>query len=91
MLMLKDECVSDCPKGWLSNYTANECYPLSDLDIDLWPFPCLIVAVLFGLLSMVGGMQKKKHLLVPNWLVLMGFLEHGCILSQIILNFKYGT
>lgn len=29
--------------------------------------------------------------MIPNWLVLMGILEHGCLLSQIILNFRYGT
>ena len=28
---------------------------------------------------------------MPNWLVLMGLLEHGVILSQLLLNFKYGT
>ena len=28
--------------------------------------------------------------MIPNWLVLMGLLEHGCLLSQIILNFQYG-
>ena len=89
--MFKSECVSDCPSGWLSNYEANECYPLTDLDVKLIPFPCLIVMVILFFLSYVGSKQKRKHLLVPSWLVLMGILEHGCIISQIILNFKFGT
>jgi hypothetical protein len=54
-MMLKDSCVSDCPKGYLSNYSGNFCYPLSDLDIRLIPFPCLIIAVLFFFLSYVGS------------------------------------
>ena len=91
LLMLNDECVSDCPKGYLSNYSASECYPISGLDIDLIPFPCLILAIVFFFLSYVGSKQKRKHLLIPNWLVLMGFLEHGILLSQIILTAQFGT
>lgn len=29
--------------------------------------------------------------MIPNWLFLMGLLVHGCLLSQMILNFKFGT
>ena len=90
-MMFQTECVTDCPKGWLSNYAASECYSIASLDIKLIPFPSLIIAFVFLFLSYVGSKQKKKHLLIPNWLVLMGLLEHGAILSQLILNFKYGT
>ena len=84
-------CVSTCPKGYVADYDKNTCTALSDMDISLIPFPCLIVAGTFFILSYVGYKQKRKHLLVPNWLVLMGILEHGCLLSQIILNLQYGT
>ena len=86
-----DACVDDCPKGYLSNYEASSCYPLSDLDIRLIPFPCLIIACVFLFLSYVGDKQKRKHLFIPNWLILMALLEHGCLLSQMILNFRFGT
>ena len=89
--MYLDNCVSDCPSGWLSNYESSECYPLTDLDINLIPFPSLIIAGIFFFLSYASAKRKKKHLLVTNWIVLMGLLEHGVLLSQIILNFKYGT
>ena len=75
----------------MADYDAKTCAALSDMDISLIPFPCLIVAGTFFILSYVGYKQKKKHLMIPNWLVLMGLLEHGCLISQIILNFKYGT
>ena len=81
LMMHLDACVSDCPKGYLSNYEASSCYPLSDLDIRLIPFPCLLIACVFLFLSYVGDKQKRKHLFVPNWLILMALLEHGCLLS----------
>lgn len=48
------DCVSDCPKGFLADYDAKNCYPLSDLDISLIPFPCLIITLTFFILSYVG-------------------------------------
>ncbi len=81
LMMLNEGCVQDCPKGYLSNYSASECYPLSDLDIKLIPFPCCIIAIVMFFLSYVGSVNKIKHLMIPNWLVMMGFLEHGILLS----------
>lgn len=78
---MDDGCVSDCPKGYYANYDNDTCRPISDLDISLIPFPCLIIAVVFFFVSYVGSRQKPKHMLIPNWLVLMGFLEHGILLS----------
>ena len=90
MLMLEGTCVSACPKDYFADYDDMECVSLADLDISLIPFPCLIVAGTFFILSYVGHRQKRKHLMIPNWLVLMGLLEHGCLLRQIILNFQWG-
>ena len=90
-MMFQGTCVSDCPKGYLADYSARNCYPLSDLDISLIPFPSILIALVFFFLSYVGSKQKRKHLLIPNWLVLMGVLEHGILISEMILNFKFGT
>ena len=79
-----------CPKDYFADYDDMVCKSLADLDISPIPFPCLIVAGTFFILSYVGYKQKRKHLMIPNWLVLMGLLEHGCLLSQIILNFQWG-
>ena len=91
MLLHLGTCVSDCPEGFLSDYDGSFCYSLSSLDISLIPFPSLLIAIVFFFLSYVGSKQKRKHLLISNWLVLMGILVHGCLLSQVVLNFKYGT
>lgn len=80
-------CVSDCPSGYLSDYEASYCYSLASLDVDLIPFPCLVLATLLFFLSYVGHKQKRKHIMIPNWIILMGFLVHGCLLSQLFLNF----
>ena len=90
-MTMENGCVSDCPKGYYANYDNDSCRPISDLDINVIPFPCIIIAGVFFCLSYVGSRQKPKHMLIPNWLVLMGFLEHGILLSQIILTAKYGT
>lgn len=91
MLLHEGVCVSDCPTGFLSNYEEQFCYSLDSLDISLIPFPCLIIAIVLFFLSYVGYKQKRKHLLISNWIILMGMLVHGCLLSQMILNFKYGS
>jgi NADH:ubiquinone oxidoreductase subunit 6 (subunit J) len=91
MLLHLGTCVSACPEGYLSDYDASYCYSLASLDIRLIPFPCLLIAIVFFFLTYVGSKQKRKHILISNWLVLMGLLVHGCLLSQVILNFKYGT
>ena len=83
--------MSDCPSGYLSDYDGSSCYSLASLDVDLIPFPCLIIATVLFFLSYVGYKQKPKHKMISNWLVLMGLLIHGCLLSQLILNNKFGT
>ena len=55
-MMMEDECVQDCPRGYLSNYDTNTCKSISDLDIALIPFPCLIIAMVMFFLSYVGSM-----------------------------------
>lgn len=90
-MLLGEKCVSDCPPGYLSNYQADICYSISGLDVTMVYFPFLILTLLFMLLSLVGTKQKRKHLLIPNFIVLMGILEHAGIITQIILTYFYGT
>ena len=54
MLMFEGTCVSVCPKDYLADYDDMVCVSLADLDISLIPFPCLIVAGTFFILSYVG-------------------------------------
>ena len=54
MLMLEGNCVSVCPKGYIADYDVMKCKSLAELDISLIPFPCLIVAATFFILSYVG-------------------------------------
>ena len=76
-LMLHEEtCVADCPRYFLANFMGTECYSISNLDVKLIYFPYLIVMCICFAMSYVGSLQKKKHLLVPNFIVLMGAVEH---------------
>ena len=85
------DCVTDCPRFYLANFYGDECYPISDIDVKLIYFPFLIVtAVCFGL-SYVGTIQKKKHRLVPNFIVLMGIVEHCALVTQFLCTLSYGT
>ena len=54
MLMLEGNCVSVCPKDYIADYDDMKCKSLAELDISLIPFPCLIVAATFFILSYVG-------------------------------------
>ena len=90
-MKLDNECVSDCPEGYLANYSADTCTSLDDVDVKIIYFPFLIIALLCFALSYVGSKQKKKHLLIPNFIVMMGIVEHVAYVTQIILTFKWGT
>ena len=80
-----DHCVTDCPEGFLSNYEEGRCEDLSNTDAKVIYFPFLIVTLLVFCLSWVGSTQKKKHLLVVNFIIMMGILEHIALLTQILL------
>ena len=84
-------CVQSCPPGYLANYERTKCTNLVDIDLTLVYFPFLITAFLMFVLSFVGSKQKKKHLLVPNFLVMMGILEHIAIITYAVLTVKWGN
>lgn len=91
LLVHQGSCVNDCPRFFYANYAATECIPMSNLDVKLVYFPFLIVTVIMFMLSYVGTKQKKKHLLIPNFLIFMGLIEHVGLITQLILTFDYGT
>ena len=90
-MRLDNTCVGDCPPGYLANYDADTCMDLSDIDVTIIPFPFLIITAICFAMSYVGSKQKKKHLLIPNFIVMMGIVEHVALVTQIILTFKFGT
>ena len=90
-MLLNNSCVSDCPEGFLANYEADTCKDLNDVDVTMIPFPFLIITALCFAMSYVGSKQKKKHLLIPNFIVMMGIVEHVALVTQIILTFNFGT
>ena len=84
-------CTSDCPPGYFANYSADTCKSLDDVDVRIIYFPFLIIMLLCFALSYVGSKQKKKHELIPNFIVMMGIVEHVALVTQIILTFMWGN
>lgn len=74
-------CVTDCPRFFFANYAATECLPMSNIDIKLIYFPFLILTVIMFIVSWLGTKQKKKHLLIPNFLIFMGLIEHAALIT----------
>jgi hypothetical protein len=54
-------------------------------------FPWLIMTLIVFGISLAGAKSKLKHLLVPNWLVMMGIIENLSMATQIVMTFKFGT
>jgi len=89
--LLKGVCISDCPKGYLANFDATECISKAQKDVKVVYFPWLVMSMIVFSLSYVGGKTKPKHLIVPNFLVMMGVVENLSLLTQIIMTYKFGT
>jgi hypothetical protein len=60
------------------------------LDIKLVYFPFLQTVVLLFIVNLVGHKVKPKHLVWPNFIVMMGMLEHLALIAQVVLSFSYG-
>ena len=81
LMLHEEDCVSDCPRFFLANFYGDACYPISDIDVKLIYFPFLIIiSICFGM-TYIGARQKKKHLLVPNFLFMMGIVEHAGLVT----------
>ena len=51
----------------------------------------MVMTLIVFCLSYAGGKAKPKHLIVPNFLVMMGVVENLSLLTQIIMTYKFGT
>ena len=90
-MSLDNSCISDCPPGYLANYSADTCQDMDNLEAKMIYFPFLILTLLCLGLSFVGSRQKRKHLLIPNFIVMMGIIEHVALVTQIILTYYWAT
>ena len=90
-LTFKDECVSTCPTGSVMSFQGDSCLDLSEIDVRLVYFPFLIALVLIATLSCVGRIVKPNHLVLTNFVIMLGLLEHLSLLSQVVLTFIFGT
>lgn len=73
------------------NFQGDSCIYLSEIDARLVYFPFLITLVLIALLSYVGQVVKPNHLVLTNFVIMLGLLEHCALFLQVILTFIYGT
>lgn len=64
---------------------------MSAMDAKMIYFPFLVIAILLYFVSWIGGQIKAKHLVLTNYVVMMGGLEWLCLVTQIVLSFLIGT
>ena len=60
------------------------------MDVKVIYFPFLALMIAIAVVNCIGKMVKKKHKFLANFLVMMGFLEHIALISQVALCFAYG-
>jgi len=90
-LAFGEECVTTCPIGSVMTFGGKNCRRLTDVDARLVYFPFLICLALISLISWVGRLVKPNHLVLTNFLIILGFLEHIALVVQLILTFIFGT
>jgi hypothetical protein len=64
---------------------------IAEKDLKVVYFPFLVLTAILASLSWVGGKVKVTHLVIPNFLVMMGFVENLSLLTQITMTFRFGT
>jgi|LauGreDrversion4_2_1035121.scaffolds.fasta_scaffold70809_3 hypothetical protein len=60
---------------------------MSEMEASLVYFPFLIVITLIAFVSWIGRKIKRAHLAFPNFVIMLGFIEHSALLVQVILSF----
>ena len=75
----------------MSNFDASECISMAQKDLKVVYFPFLVLTAILFSLSWIGGKVKIIHLVVPNFLVMMSFVENLSLLTQIVMTFRFGT
>ena len=89
--LFETTCVSDCPKGYIPNFDDTKCLSMATKDLKVVYFPWLIFTGILYCLSYAGGRVKSKHLVVTNFLLMMGVVENLSLLTQIVMTFRFGT
>lgn len=76
--------------SYVTNFEQTQCILIDDLDIKLVYFPFLLLIICIGFVNWVGNRVKPRHQILPNFMVMMGILEHIALIVQIALCFSYG-
>jgi hypothetical protein len=53
---------------------------MSEMEASLVYFPFLIVITLIAFVSWIGRKIKRAHLAFPNFVIMLGFIEHSALL-----------
>jgi hypothetical protein len=84
-------CINSCPTLYIPNFEQTKCVSIDSLDVKLVYFPFLFLIVCIGFVNWVGNRVKPRHQILPNFIVMMGILEHIALIVQIALCFSYGS
>ena len=63
------------------NSTSSKCDLAPSEDLKLVYFPVIIATGLVGLTSWIGRRVKPRHLILSNFIVMMGVVEHIALIS----------
>jgi len=80
-MLLETYCVNDCPSGYRANYAATKCINEDELNLKMFYFPYLIAAAIVLFISIGGGIRKRKHRVITNFLVMLGVFEHFAFIT----------
>jgi len=72
-------------------FSGEACRSLSELDARIVYYPFLILTALVAVVSCVGKVVKPHHLILSNFVIMLGVIEHVAIVVQILLTFIFGT
>lgn len=79
-ILFEESCYENCPKGTIISWFGDGCRRLSDMDARLVYFPFLIVTVLLLFVSWIGHVIKPHHLILANFSIMLGAIEHLALL-----------
>jgi hypothetical protein len=80
-----------CPEGTTENGDKTGCVKMENQDTQVVYFPFLILTFVTAAISWLGRCVKPSHLVVTNFVIMLGFIEHCALVAQIALTFIYAT
>lgn len=83
--------MTTCPVGSVITFSGKSCRSLTDLDVRKVYYPFLILTALCAIISWIGKIAKPNHLVLTNFVIMLGLIEHLAILAQIAFTFIFGT